>query len=1087
MNPHTRRLPLVLAVAACFSLLGAGPTFCPGGAIGSVSPRTGDVLVEPNVVIRVVLTTSADPSSLQVTLNGSALSLSGGPQVFETTLAPGAPLLDENVLDVRAKTTGAVTTRVTRQFSYAPPGKARARRITDDAQRITGPLGNSRIGDWLLENDVARFVVQDAPQRDLHNIGQFGGNLIDAELVGREGRDSFFEFQTALNIETVVHATSVEIVNDGQDGTPAIVRACGPDDLLDYVNPSSQVAEFGVEVPNGVDDEDRPVEACTEYKLGLGARRVEVATTVFNLSPQPQGLFIGDFVSGSGTVEQWTPPGLGVGELLVGGGQAQVYFGYGPATGVDYALIPVPVPGVTFFGGVSTSFTTSGVSFVLQSHQLALVLSQGVNAVPTFSVPASGSRSFTRHFAVGDGTPSNAIDQVTQIFGTSTGTLSGCVTVGGAPAEGARVAVGPVSSGVIQRLATLFVTNATGCFSGKLPVGSYGASAALLGAPFEGGAATPPVRPVAITAGNTTVQDFALPAGGRIVVDVRDGSGASVPARVSVVGVDPTPEPLLIASVLSPGDLRTGLFRDVTREPLPYGLVAAAYTDPVGFAELAVEPGSYRVYVSRGAEWSLFETDVVVAAGAAVPVDATLARVLDTTGFVSSDYHVHLVDSPDSRVAATDRVRAYAGEGVDNIVATDHDAVTDLTPVIAQLGLPAFVHSTPGEEITSFDYGHFNAYPQGLDPSRPSRGSTDWAGAAPPGEDFPSLGSYSLTPEQIEAAALAKPQNAGRETVVQINHISSHFSPLRIDTSLEPPQSFLPDSSVFRLDPAVANFFHPFQALELWNGANGGAQRAFLLERIGVWMNLLNQGFPTTAIADTDTHTFLDLDSAGAHSWTPSASDAPAAIDDDEIGRSVAAGRVVGGQGLYVQATLQGTGGPLAGFGLGDITQSSTSDGAATLSVEVQAPLWAQYDTIEIYANAETSVAVSNQGTPVLFGAIPTQVLTLAGGGFTVQTEVVDPGVPGASRRSTQLDVPLAGLTEDTWVVVVVKGSQGTSPPMFPVYPRDVTAAQNPGLAELVVQTAAENGVRALGFTNALYLDVDGNGDFDAPGVRVAP
>jgi len=29
--------------------------------------------------------------------------------------------------------------------------------------------------------------------------------------------------------------------------------------------------------------------------------------------------------------------------------------------------------------------------------------------------------------------------------------------------------------------------------------------------------------------------------------------------------------------------------------------------------------------------------------------------------------------------------------------------------------------------------------------------------------------------------------------------------------------------------------------------------------------------------------------------------------------------------------------------------------------------------------------------------------------------------------------------------------------------------------------------VRALGFTNALYLDVDGNGDFDAPGVRVAP
>jgi hypothetical protein len=659
--------------------------------------------------------------------------------------------------------------------------------------------------------------------------------------------------------------------------------------------------------------------------------------------------------------------------------------------------------------------------------------------------------------------------------------------VGGAPAEGARVSVGPVTSGVIQRLATLFVTDASGCFSGKLAVGNYGASAALLGAPFEGSAATPPVRPVAITAGNTTVQNFTLPAGGRILVDVSDGSGAPIPARVSVVGLDATPEPLLIATILSPGDLRTGLFRDVTREPLPYGLAATAYTDPIGFAELRVEPGSYRVYVSRGTEWSLFETDVAVAGGAVANVDATLVRVLDTPGFISSDYHVHMVDSPDSRVAQTDRVRAYAGEGVDNLVATDHDAVTDLMPVIAQLGLTGFLHSTPGEEITSFDYGHFNSYPQGLDPSKPSRGSTDWAGASPPGEDFPSLGNYSLTPQQIEAAALGKPQNAGRETVVQINHISSHFSPLRIDTSLEPPQSFLPDPTVFRLDPGVANFFHPFKALELWNGSGVGHQNGFLQQRIGVWMNLLNQGLISTAIADTDTHTFLDLDSAGAQTWTPSASDDPAAIDDDEIGRSVKDGRAVGGQGLYVQATLQGTGGALAGFELNGTTLSSTSDGAATLSLDIQSPLWAPYDTIQIYANAQTTVAATNGGTPVLFGAIPTQVLTLGGGGFTVQTEVVDPLVPGASRLRTQLDVPLTGLTEDTWVVVVVKGTQGTSPPMFPVYSRDLSAAQNPALAQLIVQTAAENGVRALGFTNALYLDVDGNGDFDPPGVQVAP
>jgi hypothetical protein len=406
--------------------------------------------------------------------------------------------------------------------------------------------------------------------------------------------------------------------------------------------------------------------------------------------------------------------------------------------------------------------------------------------------------------------------------------------------------------------------------------------------------------------------------------------------------------------------------------------------------------------------------------------------------------------------------------------------------VIRSLGLVPFVHSTVGEEITTFDYGHFNAYPQRPDPELASYGSTDWAEAAPPGQDFPSAGAFCLAPAEVEAAAIGKAQNAGLETTVQINHIGSHFRPLRIDTSIAPPRSFLPDPTLFRLDPAVANFFHPFAALELWNGASVGAQNEFLRERIGIWMNLLNQGLGATAIADTDTHTFFDLRTAGAHTWTPSRSDQPAAIEDDEIGRSVQAGKAVGGQGLYVQARLATALGS-AGFGLADATLVSTDDGAATLEIDVQAPAFAPYDTIEIYANAATTVALAEGGTPVFFGAVPTQVLRLADGDFSVETEVVEAGVPGATRLRTQLEVPFAGLVEDTWFVVLAKGSQGSSPPLFPVYAQSLSAAENPTLAELAVQRPAEAGVRALGFTNALYLDVDGNRAFDAPGVRVAP
>ena len=48
-------------------------------------------------------------------------------------------------------------------------------------------LAHSKIGDYLLENGEARFVIQDVGQRELYSVGQFGGILIDAELVGNEG------------------------------------------------------------------------------------------------------------------------------------------------------------------------------------------------------------------------------------------------------------------------------------------------------------------------------------------------------------------------------------------------------------------------------------------------------------------------------------------------------------------------------------------------------------------------------------------------------------------------------------------------------------------------------------------------------------------------------------------------------------------------------------------------------------------------------------------------------------------------------------------------------------------------------------
>jgi hypothetical protein len=62
------------------------------------------------------------------------------------------------------------------------------------------------------------------------------------------------------------------------------------------------------------------------------------------------------------------------------------------------------------------------------------------------------------------------------------------------------------------------------------------------------------------------------------------------------------------------------------------------------------------VYVSRGTEFSLDSTPVTITAGATTPVTATVERVIDSSGFVAADFHVHSIDSPDAAVTNIQRV-----------------------------------------------------------------------------------------------------------------------------------------------------------------------------------------------------------------------------------------------------------------------------------------------------------------------------------------------------------------------------------------------------------------------------------------------
>jgi len=80
----------------------------------------------------------------------------------------------------------------------------------------------------------------------------------------------------------------------------------------------------------------------------------------------------------------------------------------------------------------------------------------------------------------------------------------------------------------------------------------------------------------------------------------------------------------------------------------------------------------------------------------------------------------------------------------------------------------------------------------------------------------------------------------------------------------------------------------------------------------------------------------------------------------------------------------------------------------------------------------------------------------------------------------------LTGLTDDIYVVVMVKGTDGVSKPLFPVLPNNLKTSTNTTLMQLTDGNLGEDGIMALAYTNPLFVDVDGGG-WSPPGVLVAP
>src|SRR5262249_27597858 len=137
-----------------------------------------------------------------------------------------------------------------------------------------------------------------------------------------------------------------------------------------------------------------------------------------------------------------------------------------------------------------------------------------------------------------------------------------------------------------------------------------------------------------------------------------------------------------------------------------------------------------------------------------------------------------------------------------------------------------------------------------------------------------------------------------------------------------------------------------------------------------------------------------------------------------------------------------------AGLGLGQNTLVATNDGSATITVTVKSPLWAPFDRIQYYVNnaPQPYDHDADPSTRDRYPVIP-NVEQVAGTDFTITTVNDFPSIPDAQHYEATAVLPLTGLTQDTWVVVLVRGTDGVSHPLFPVFPNSLVAkacANNP-------------------------------------------
>ncbi len=393
-------------------------------------------------------------------------------------------------------------------------------------------------------------------------------------------------------------------------------------------------------------------------------------------------------------------------------------------------------------------------------------------------------------------------------------------------------------------------------------------------------------------------------AGGLLTYDVRDAdSGQPIPCKLTFVGVEGTPKP-------------TFTHNDIGR---PEGELAIAAFErvfsAVGSETIRVPFGSYDIYVSRGPEWDVSVNRKVQIGQQGATLTARLRHVVDTTGWLSADFHVHAAPSPDSIVPLTHRIIEFVADGIDMIVSTDHNAVTSYAPSIRQLGLEALITSALGDELTTNGWGHFGAFPLPQDRARAGQGAILVRGHNAK-EIFANV-------RENAPAALIDVHHPRLDSEVGY-FIVGEFDP-HSDRAGRPGFSF------------------DFDAIEVLNGYQDPARKS-VDRTIDDWLGLLNHGHLATATGNSDTHHLTYNMGGYPRNYVRVRDDRPDHVTPQEVATAVKNHHAFFTTGPFVRVR--------SGRGdIGDLVPAL--GGKAVLDIEVDAAPWISVNRVILYVSGK--------------------------------------------------------------------------------------------------------------------------------------